>query len=151
PNYLLDDAQKRQQQGMPTAPNTGTAAPSNPQASGQGGGVSGAAPIPSANQPGVNKGGGGGFVNFATYLGLNKDQGAKMANQLDQHVGGAEAQGALDSAVANFNQKSTAGTPVYQSGGVVPVGDQRPVVATIPETGETFYGIGNQDASESQR
>src|SRR5258707_6373639 len=93
PNYLLDDAQRRQQMGtadaaIPGAPTQLGAppAPSNPSQARQGGGITDAAPTPGGNAApagnmpsNVNRGGSTGFTNLATSLGLNKDAAGPIA------------------------------------------------------------------------
>src|SRR5260370_2565670 len=104
PNYLLDDAQRRQQMGTADAATPGAPtqlgappAPSNPSQARQGGGITDAAPTPGGNAApagnmpsNVNRGGSTGFTNFATYLGLNKDAAGQVAAQL---AGAATAAG----------------------------------------------------------
>src|SRR5258708_14116674 len=100
PNYLLDDAQRRQQMGtadaaIPGAPTQLGAppAPSNPSQARQGGGITDAAPTPGGNAApagnmpsNVNRGGSTCFTNFATYLGLNKDAAGQKARQPAGHL-----------------------------------------------------------------
>src|SRR5258707_2284832 len=168
PNYLLDDAQRRQQMGTADAATPGAPtqlgappAPSNPSQARQGGGITDAAPTPGGNaEPAgnmpsnVNRGGSTGFTNFATYLGLNKDAAGQMAGQLAGHVNaaGSSAQGGLDTALTDFNQKATAGTPVYNPNSVQwGPGGATPEVASLPQTGEKFYGVGTKDASNAAK
>src|SRR5260370_14171135 len=168
PNYLLDDAQRRQQMGTADAATPGAPtqlgappAPSNPSQARQGGGITDAAPTPGGNAApagnmpsNVNRGGSTGFTNFATYLGRNKDAAGQMAGQLAGHVNaaGSSAQGGLDTALTDFNQKATAGTPVYNPNSVQwGPGGATPEVASLPQTGEKFYGVGTKDASNAAK
>src|SRR5258707_8446632 len=168
PNYLLDDAQRRQQMGTADAATPGAPtqlgappAPSNPSQARRGGrntevaATAGGNAAPAGNMPSnVNRGGSTGFTNFATYLGLNKDAAGQMAGHLAGHVNaaGSSAQGGLDTALTDFNQKATAGTPVYNPNSVQwGPGGATPEVASLPQTGEKFYGVGTKDASNAAK
>jgi hypothetical protein len=56
---------------------------------------------------------GSGFVGLTNYLGLNRQAGERMGEQLAQQVEGstAAARGAVDAASADFAQRSAAGMP----------------------------------------
>lgn len=62
---------------------------------------------------------GSGFVGLTNYLGLNRQAGERMGEQLAQQVEGSTnaARGAVDAASSDFAQQVQAGTPTYQTGG----------------------------------
>ncbi len=62
---------------------------------------------------------GSGFVGLTNYLGLNRQAGERMGEQLAQQVEGSTnaARGAVDAASTDFAKQVQAGTPTYQTGG----------------------------------
>src|SRR5260370_30628853 len=77
-----------------------------------------------------------------------------MPGQLAGHVNaaGSSAQGGLDTALTDFNQKATAGTPLYNPNSVQwGPGGATPEGASPPQTGEKFYRAGTKDASNAAK